>query len=146
MCISLTYNRVFVRIICTLLLLSSCYRGSIYVQQQPVNKSYLASSHIGTPDHRQKHPDIGQNIVVSWHFPLNVYRKDFILYLTVRFWDHTEEVLSYKLERKSGNYVFFFSKERKILTYLVEVKNKDNEIVSSWQHQFWTKLISDLEE
>jgi hypothetical protein len=134
-----------------LLVLSGCYKNHLYVQQQSVNKYYLASSKVDTPDFRQKNPPDDEQIVVAWDFPISEFRKDLNLKLTVRFWDNQEVDKSCHLKRKRGFKKFVFTnleneKNKRILTYKVDVFDKNNNLVSQWEHQFWTKLIDFQEE
>ena len=74
------------------------------------------------------------------------FRKKPYLELTVRFWNNEQKVIEYHLDRKRSYTSFFFeNKERKrmkkILTYKIDVKSEKGEILYSWKHQFWTKLI-----
>ena len=116
------------------------------MQQEWVDRNFLASSHIRTPDPRQENPPEGQRLLVSWDFPRSVFEKRLQLSLTVRFWDDTQETFVQPIERKRDYAVFFFPKDaegadRRILTYQVHAISEKGEIVGSWDHQFWTKLI-----
>ncbi len=116
------------------------------MQNEKVDKEYLASFHVSTPDPRLNDPPQGQRIIVSWDFPLSLYREKLTLMLTVRFWDNRQEVLVRKIDQKRGYDSFYFEdktkdKKKRILTYRVVVVNEDGEIVDDWKHQFWTDLI-----
>ena len=126
--------------------LIGCYQRHLYVHQEKLNKCYLASSYIHTPDPLQCNPPTGRQIVVGWDFPLSIYRKDLSIILTVRFFDQSEEMITYHLERKRGNKAFKFpnpekKQKKKILTYQIQVITKDDKIIETWQHQLWTKRI-----
>ncbi len=118
----------------------------MYVQQESVDSQFLASSKIGTPDPRQEHPPIGQRLIVAWDFPKSLFSRHLTLVTTVRFWDNTEEVLRTSMERKRDVTAFFFNSEgiasRRILTYRVDVVDQEGQIVKTWEHHFWTKLIN----
>ena len=134
------------------LMFFSCYKNHLYVQVEKIDKDFLASSHISTPDPMQEDPPYGQRVIISWSFPNHLYRKDLFVYLTVRFWDNKEALRIYKINRKWGTQTFYFSnkkreKGRKILTYQVQIVTQNKEIIEVWRHQFWTKLIDvDKEE
>jgi len=128
------------------LCLSGCYKGHLYVQQEWVDKSSLASSWVKTPDYRADRPAEGQRLLMSWDFPKSTFDKKLTLIARVRLWDNTEEVLAYPIKRKRGSTDYFFpnggeGKSRKILTYLVQVVAENGEVVEAWKHQFWTELI-----
>ena len=115
------------------------------MQQEWIDLSYLASSHIRTPDPRQEDPPIGQRLLVSWDFPRSIFEKRLQLSLTVRFWDDTQETFQQPIERRRDYATFFFHQEegrdRRILTYRVQAISENGEKVGEWEHQFWTKLI-----
>lgn len=130
----------------SLLFLSGCYKKHLFVQIESIDENFLASTHVNTPDWRQAHPPYGQRIIISWDFPLATYGKKLSFHITVRFWDNSEEVRTYALTRRLGTKVFYFenknkTKDRKILTYRIQVLTEKNEIVETWKHQFWTNLI-----
>ncbi len=123
-----------------------CYKNYLYVQQEWIDREFLASSKVNTPDPRQAHPPEGQRLLVSWDFPKSVFSEGLDLHLTVRFWDNTEQYFTQALERKRDIATFYFPSEKhngdkKILTYLLEVKNQSGETVQVWKHHFWTRLI-----
>ncbi len=129
------------------ILLASCYKGHLYVQQENVDGRSLASTYVHSPDPRSKHPPKGQRLLFSWDYPHSVYIRGITLVFTVRFWDNREETLIFPLQRKRGSSEFFFDdKENKILTYQVEAVTKDKEILETWKHQLWTDLITPEEE
>lgn len=128
------------------LLITSCYKNYLYVHHEKMDSTYLASSHVGTPDPRKKHPPEGQRISIAWDFPLSVYRENLTLITTVRFWDNKQDVFVCKIPRKRGYVCYKFqddteNKAKKILTYKVDVFNEDGILVDQWKHQFWKELI-----
>lgn len=124
----------------TLLLFSSCSRNYFYVQQEKIDRNYLASTHVHTPDPRQENPPEGGSLLISWDFPLNVFEKNLTLISTVRFWDCEEEVLIRPIVRKRDSCFLFFP-NRKILTYLVKAVAPNGDIEGQWEHHFWTEWI-----
>lgn len=122
------------------LLFSSCYRQHLYVQQEYVDREFLASSHVNTPDPRQIDPPDGQRLLVAWDFPRSIFQKDISLAITVRFWDDTEKEIVDQIPRKRGYQAYYFPK-KKILTYRVDVISKGNEVLETWKHHFWTEHI-----
>jgi hypothetical protein len=112
-----------------------------------MDSSYLASTHTKTPDPRKKHPPEGQKISVAWDFPLSIYRENLTLMTTVRFWDNKQDVFVYKIPRKRGYISYKFQddskdKNKRILTYKIDVFNEDGVLTAQWKHQFWKELIS----
>jgi hypothetical protein len=118
----------------------------LYVQHDRIDVSYLASTYVDSPDYRQKNPPNGQRISIAWDFPLSLYRENLTLVLTVRFWDNRQDVFVYKIPRKRGyTYYKFYDdsndKEKRILTYKVDIINEDGVLVDQWKHHFWKELI-----
>jgi hypothetical protein len=122
------------------LLFSSCYRNHLYVQQEWVDRNFLASSHVNTPDPRQSEPPEGQRLLIAWDFPRSIFLKDLSFAVTVRFWDDTQQEIVDPIQRKRGYQAFYFPK-KKILTYRVQVVTKEKEVIETWNHQFWTERI-----
>lgn len=105
-----------------------------------MDREFLASSHVGTPDPRQKNPPKGQRLLIAWDFPRSLFREELSLKATVRLWDQTEKVFFIPLERKRDAVALSFPCD-KILTYQVQVFNREKEEIEKWDHQFWTPLI-----
>lgn len=122
------------------LVFSSCYKGHLYVQQEWVDRNFLASSKVHTPDPRQDKPFDGQRLLVAWRFPSNLVNYGLSLFLTVRFWDNVEEEICYPIRKGYGTKAFCFL-GRRILTYKIDVVNSEGDVIEVWEHQFWTKLI-----
>ena len=132
----------FLALFCTL----GCSGNYLTVHQERIDREFLASSHVGTPDPRQKDPAKGQRLIVSWDFPLSLYRQDITLLLTVRFWDTTEESRRFSINHKRGLKTFFFKNQddlvgKKLLTYRVDALSAKGETLSVWEHQLWCKPI-----
>lgn len=123
-----------------LILLSGCCRNSLYVQQEWVDARFLASSHVGTPDPRQKCPPKGQRLLIQWQFPTRLVQRDLHLEITVRLWDHSETTEIFPITKRSGSTALFYS-NAKILTYRVLAIDAEGNVVDTWEHHFWTKLI-----
>ena len=114
------------------------------MQQEWVTPQFLASSHVHTPDPRQEEFVSGQRLLVGWDFPKSLFCQDLLLIVTVRLWDQTERIFTYPVLYRRDAVAFWLpgpEKEKRILTYLIEVVNRDNEVIETWEHQFWTELI-----
>lgn len=126
--------------------ITSCYKNYLYVHHEKMDATSLASTHVDTPDPRLKHPPNGQMISVFWDFPLSIYRENLTLVTTVRFWDNKQDVFVYKIPRKRGYITYKFqddtvAKNKRILTYKVDVLNEDRVLIDKWRHHFWKELI-----
>lgn len=127
-------------------ILFGCYKRHLYVQQEWVDVTFLASTKVGTSDPRQADPDMGQRLIIAWDFPRSIFEKRLTLVATVRLWDSTQEIQTLPLERKKDTIALFFSnkdphKDRRILTYRVQVFSEAGEEIQKWEHPFWTELI-----
>lgn len=120
---------------------TSCYKNHLYVQQEWVDRDFLASTKVGTPDPRQECPPVGQRLLIGWRFPSSWFYRELRIVATVRFWDNKEEVICYPIEKKWGSTAFNFFDQRKILTYRIQIVDQNDEVVEVWEHQFWTELI-----
>ncbi len=139
-------SRISVFFILINLLASGCYRNHFYVQQEWIDRNYLASVQVGTPDPRKESPPSGQQLLVGWDFPKSIFDQGLTLVVTIRLWDSTQKVFSRPMIRKRGYEVFFFpskgpGSEERILTYYVKAVAQNGEVVGYWEHQFWTDLI-----
>jgi hypothetical protein len=120
--------------------MSGCYRHHLYVQQEWVDRNFLASSHVNTPDPKLDDPPEGQRLLIAWDFPRSQFQKELSLAVSVRFWSDTQKEISYPLPKKRGYCAYFFPNE-KILTYRVRVLTREGTVLESWNHHFWTQLI-----
>jgi hypothetical protein len=121
--------------------MSSCHKNHLYVQNEWIDKKYLASSHVGTPDPRNKSFVSGNKLIISWAFPKNLYKKNLSLLLTMRFFGNTQDVITHLISKKKSYTTFFFPKNKKILTYQIQIVAEDGQIIEVWKHQLWTELI-----
>lgn len=129
-----------------LLSMSGCYKNHLYVQQERIDRTFLASSYVGTPDPRQAHPPEGQRLLIAWRFPYFLFQKELTLVTTVRLWNLSQEVFCQPLEQQRGSVAYYFpddlpSNAHRILTYRLQVFDQEGEEIETWEHHFWTDLI-----
>lgn len=115
------------------------------MQQEWLNASYLASHFVSSPDYREK--PTGEKIIVAWDFPYNLFEKGLHLVTTVRLYDLTEKQFTYTLPRKRDTKSYFFpnpdnKQENQVLTYRVDVYDKNEQLIESWEHHLWTEKIT----
>jgi hypothetical protein len=139
------------RLIPLFIILVGCSHNHLNVSLENVAENYLASTQVKTPDYRQDNPPYGQKINISWAFPGRLHHQGLTLWITARLWDNTEDKRKYDLRRRIGMHSFFFSNPtraptKKILTYRLEVINREGKVIETWRHQFWTELIDVDEE
>jgi len=134
--------------ICMLLLLcASCSRHYLSIYAQKVDREYLASSKVGTPDPRQIDPPIGEMLTLYWHVPGTILAKSPHVKLHVIYWDYTEGTFTYPIDHRFGyvNYRLLgdeFYNKKGILTYRAEILTNDNTVYKEWKHQLWVNLIT----
>lgn len=133
-------GRIAILSILCVSLFTGCYKNHLYVQQEWVDRNFLASTQVGTPDPRQADPPEGQRLLISWKFPRSLLDEELRLLVRVRFWDNAEECFSQPIDCSWGYAALFFS-EKKILTYKLDVLNAKGKCIETWEHHFWTELI-----
>ncbi len=114
------------------------------MQQEWVDRDFLASTKVGTPDPRQANPPDGQRLLVAWDFPKSMFAEQLSLLVTVRLWDNSQQLIVKPLERKRDVAAFYFpctDREKRLLTYRIQVMTKEGKIIETWKHHFWTELI-----
>lgn len=134
--------RMFLILAC--ILFNGCQKSYLTVQQKWIDRQSLASTFVESPDPLQKDPAYGKEVLIGWDFPLSVYKKKPYLLFTVRLWDQTETKYCYEVHQKRGFTSMFFSEKdptKKLLTYKIDIYDKEDNILEAWEHQFWTKLI-----
>lgn len=127
-------------------MLAGCSQYGISVNQIVVNRNYLASTHVGTPDPRQECPPEGQLLNIIWRISSEVLRQDPQLHLHVIYWDYTEEEFIYPIAQRIGSENYFllddeYCEKNGILTYMAEIIGDDGCIYYEWKHQLWVNLI-----
>lgn len=127
-------------------LLVSCDKYEISMYQQKVDVTYLASTHVNTPDPRQNPPPIGQKLIIEWQVPNALLEKSPRADVYILFWDYKEKKISFPITKKWGYETYSclnkeFEETGGILTYRAEIVTKDERVYREWKHQLWTNLI-----
>ena len=111
-----------------------------------MDSSYLASTHVSTPDPRQENPPLGQKLIVDWRVPKEIFDQKPEVVLDLIFWDYTTrqvkipishrmDFLAYKLLNEE------YEKTGGILTYKAQIVTQDGSVFREWRHQLWVSLI-----
>ncbi len=84
--------------------------------------------------------------MIGWDFPKSLFQQELTLTVTVRLWDQTETLYTLPVHHRRDATALFFpctllDKEKRILTYKIEVMNSKGELLEEWDHHFWTELI-----
>ena len=133
-------------ILLLLSLLSGCDKYYLSVCQQKVDSTYLASSHVGTPDPRQKNPPIGQMLIIDWKVPRKILEEKPSILLKVIYWDYSASTFTYPIEQQMGYKTYSllnrdFEEKKGILTYKAEIITDGQTVYKEWVHQLWVQLI-----
>lgn len=138
-------NKVLMLLCFGALLSLGCSRLSIC--QQMVDRTYLASTQVGTPDPRQAHPPFGQQLIVEWWLPKSILSRGAVLKVDIIYWNYTHETINIPLNSRIGHHQIFlidkdFEEKKGYLTYMAVVETSDGEVFKEWKHQLWVNLIT----
>lgn len=111
-----------------------------------VDKSFLASTHVGTPDPRKACPPCGQLVLVEWWVPHNLLGCSPKIRLTLVYHNMTEEVIEHPIKYRIGYFSHEilgedFNKTEGLLSYKTEVVTGDGEVFRESVHQLFVNLI-----
>lgn len=129
------------------ILLASCEKYYVSVRSIPVNASYLASSHVGTPDPRQATPPVGQKLVIDWSIPPEMLAAQPKIVLHLLYKNHTEKEVVHPITCRGGYMVYSlldgdFAETKGLLTYRAEIVTEEGQVYREWKHQLWVNLIT----
>lgn len=131
--------------------MTGCRRYDISICQIMVNRNYLASTYVGTPDPRQECPPEGQLLSISWRIPSEILLQEPELRLHVIYWNYTEEIFTYPVTKRIGGESYFllddeYCEKNGILTYKAEIVTEECGVYLEWKHQLWVNLINPEDE
>lgn len=134
-----------------ILLLCGCTTGAITVSKQRIDRNFLASTHVKTPDPRQDNPPKGERLLINWRLKEEVLSKSPKIILHLIFWDYEEKIETYPINKMSGLICYDllgeeFMKTKGLLTYEAQIVLDDGSIYATWEHQLWVNLIKVDEE
>jgi len=129
------------------LLFTSCSTYYLSIKQQKVDPSYLASTHVNTPDPRKEHPPHGQKLIVHWQVPQSLMGEHPYILLHVIYRDYTEAVERLEIDAKRGYTTYAllgeeYEKKKGILTYKADLMTAEGKVYREWKHQLWVNLIA----
>ncbi len=125
---------------------SGCQKYYISVSQDKIDREYLASSHVATPDPNQKNPPQGDRLIVEWKVPSDLLKEKASLHLHVIYRNYTENCFIYPVTHRMDYAVYTligdeYKEKKGILSYKAEIIKEDGTIFTDWRHQLWTQLI-----
>lgn len=130
-----------------LLSLTACTHGHLSVQTDYINRDYLASDYVETPDPSRYCPPVGQRLIIEWFFPRSYLAyQDLHLELTVRLRNKHEKRINIPALKSYGVFIYAlvnadFIDSGGIQTYKVDVVG-NGQVLKEWRHQLWTDLIT----
>ncbi len=125
---------------------SGCKRYYLEVAQQVINRDYLASTHVGSPDPLQCNPLYGRQLIISWQIPQEILNENPHVDLDIIFWNYTEERITYGVDAKRG-YVLYtlagseYERMKGILSYKARLVTQNGRVYRDWEQQLWVDLI-----
>ena len=140
------YRAHLMRFILLFLLFASCHQKRLDVLSQPIDRKYLASTIVNTPDWRKNSPDLGQCLIVRWSLPPRLLKEGPIelkLHVIFSSLDTEEKTLSIKT---TNGYFYYpivnddYQSLGGLLTYRAELL-QNNQVLADWRHQMWFDLI-----
>lgn len=132
------------------LVATGCKKYDISVSQHVINRNYLASTHINSPDPCQECPPEGEMLCVEWVVPRELLSKGPTLEIDVIYKNYQTAHFSYPIKERRGYATYYllnknFCEKRGFLTYKAELVTEEGEVYRKWVHQLWVNLIT-LEE
>ncbi len=138
-------------ILCLALLVVGCSTSKgLHLRSDFLTPNYLASERINTPD-PERPCFYGQQIVVHWRLPRRCLSLNPTLLLSIRFGDHSLEVISFPLTTARGYWTYqlvdchYFDKEG-ILSYKAQIVTSTGEEIAEWRHHIWADIIDISED
>lgn len=126
---------------------SGCHGKHLSICQQLVDRNYLASTHVGTPDPKQSNPPFGQLLIIDWRLPSSVLEQNAVLKIDIIYWNYTQETVAIPLKKRWGHHQIFlldkeFEEKKGFLTYRALIETQSGEVSVEWKHQLWVNLIT----
>lgn len=141
-------------------LLSGCSKYYLSMSCLDLDRKYLASYYVKTPDPRLTHPPQGEIITMEWKIPSPVLDRHPKIVLKIVFYDYSEEEVEFPITTRTGCHSYAilgekYEKTRGVLSFMgqillpVEVTSDTgqaewvyNESYLEWKHQLSvTKII-----
>lgn len=128
-------------------LLAGCNKFYLTVEQEWIDRSYLASEHVNTPDPRRDDPPEGQKLVLSWRIPDALCAQEPKIALDVLFKDLTSARCDFPVKSAMGDVTYpllndAYREKQGFLAYRARVVTENGESHYLWQHQLWVELIN----
>ncbi len=122
-------------------------REQLSLQTSYLNRSQLASFHVGTPDPALQQPLLGERLLVQWALPCTMRTYvDLQIILSIRFKNGSEIKKEIVIDKLDGWYEYFLLGQEAvdtggIVTYKADLLG-DGELLDTWIHQLWVEKIT----
>lgn len=127
-------------------ILSGCNKYYLTIEQEWVDRRYLASERVNTPDPRRDHPPQGQMLILSWRIPKALFAEKPHIVLEILFRDFTTISLTIPVKSPMGDETYTllneaFQKTRGLLAYKAYLVTENGIRHYLWQHQLWVEPV-----
>lgn len=127
-------------------LLTGCASERITAHLDYVNRAYLASAHVDTPDPLRNNPPLGQRILITWNLAKKDFDATYSIKLTTRTCNREEKTICIKLAKNRGMYIYkllnnCYFESGGIRAYKIELYH-GSRLIDCWKHQLWAELIT----
>lgn len=129
------------------LLLAGCSNHYLSLEKMRIDRSYLASTFVESPDPLQLNPPYGERVLIAYCIPRDAMPQHPKIVLTLLFNSFEQKRVEIPLKSSLGNDSYSllgeeFIQTGGILTYKAEVVTEEGESLLHWKHQLWTELIT----
>lgn len=128
------------------LLLVSCDKYYVTVKKEPIDRQYLASTFVGSPDPLQVHPPLGQTLFVQWSISSSQLKECPELVLEVVYGDWSKKVMHFPVNKRRGIIQYDlegqeYKEKEGLFSYRARVQTPDGQQLMQWSQLMWTPLI-----
>lgn len=139
---------IFLFLICVFC--NGCQKSYVTVVQEKINRKYLASSFVDSPDPLQHEPPHERKLYVSWNIGSECEVEGCQIRISMIFRNRNTRTVDLPTPRRRGTMVYSllgqdYCETQELLTYKVELLTKSGELLAFWRHQMWVNMIT-LEE
>ncbi|PCI78259.1 hypothetical protein COB21_01115 [Candidatus Aerophobetes bacterium] len=135
-------------LILSLLLLfgSGCEKYYVTIKKEPIDRQYLASTFVGSPDPLQITPPLGQILFVEWSISSENLKKNPHLVLEIIYGDWSEQKLVFDIDKRRGIIQYDlqgapYKKKEGLFSYRALIQTPSGEVLQQWSQLMWTPLV-----
>ncbi len=133
-------------ILLILFLCTGCEKYFVTIKKEPIDRQYLASSFVGSPDPLQQNPPLGQILFVEWAISSEDLAKKPHLALELIYGNWTGETILFDIDKRRGIAEYNlkgkpYKDKEGFFSYRALIKTPQGEVLEQWSEQMWTPLI-----